>query len=289
MDISIVIPVYNREESLQKTLESIKKQTYKNYEIIIVDDHSEDNSAKIAKKYTEKVIVNKKRLGVSKSRNTGIKNSSTEHIVFIDSDCIAENNWLEKLYKEYKKSNELIITSGVKIPKSTFLGDCISELGFPAGGNAGFINMWKVDQNSFTTKIATCNCLIHKSVFNKLGYFEENFPYGAEDTEFSFRAIKNGIKIKYTKDSTVWHEARKDLLSFINWQIDRGKGNYYLKQKIGNVDSLIKLRFWSTKNIFKKNLFNKKILPIVLLQIFSFILQQYGYLLIKLQNKTNHP
>lgn len=82
---SIIIPTYNSEKTLEKCLESIKNQTYKNIEAIIVDKCSEDNTAKIAKVYTDKVfVINAKERGEQK--NYGIKKSNGEYICLIDSD-----------------------------------------------------------------------------------------------------------------------------------------------------------------------------------------------------------
>ncbi|MBR3888614.1 MAG: glycosyltransferase family 2 protein [Clostridia bacterium] len=93
--ISIIIPVYNAEKFISKCLDSAINQTYKNIEIICVNDGSKDNSLKILEEYSAKdsrvVIVNKQNAGVSEARNDGIKNSTGEYIAFLDSD-----DWLER-------------------------------------------------------------------------------------------------------------------------------------------------------------------------------------------------
>lgn len=99
--ISIVIPVYNSEKYIARCIESILKQTFKEYELIIVNDGSTDNSLgiieAICKDYKNITIVNKKNGGVSKARNAGIEKAKGEYICFIDSDDYIDENFLQNL------------------------------------------------------------------------------------------------------------------------------------------------------------------------------------------------
>ena len=98
--VSIIVPVYNVEEYLEKCLLSICNQTYINLEIIIVDDGTKDSSGEIADKISAKddrvIVVHKANGGVSSARNVGIKKATGDYIVFVDSD-----DYLEKDYVEY--------------------------------------------------------------------------------------------------------------------------------------------------------------------------------------------
>ena len=96
---SIIIPVYNSEKYLEACISSIINQNYQNFELILVDDGSTDNSASILKKYSkldERVkTVYKENGGVSSARNTGIDTSKNDYIIFVDSDDILEKNTLD--------------------------------------------------------------------------------------------------------------------------------------------------------------------------------------------------
>ena len=189
-----------------------------------------------------------------------------------------QENWLKSLVAPVLENKEVVATTGgTKIPPSNFLGDCISALGFPGGGSLGFEKMWKVSTNGFTNHLAVGNCAIKKNLFSTLGEFDEKMKYGAEDAEFSYRLEKVGIPIKYEPGAFAYHEARTTLRSFIRWQVRRGKANYHFQKKVDGVGQFVKLRFWSTKNIIKTNLFNFRFPIIFALLIFSFILQQVGY------------
>ena len=111
--ISIIVPVYKVEPYLNKCVDSIINQTYKNIEIILVDDGSPDNCGKICDDYTKKdsriKVIHKKNGGLSDARNYGIEASIGDYIMFVDSDDYISANMCEILLKTAKKYNADII------------------------------------------------------------------------------------------------------------------------------------------------------------------------------------
>ena len=111
--VSIIIPVYNAEKFIGKTIESVLNQTYKNWEMLIFNDKSKDNSLKIIKKYSEKderikVVDSKENVGVVAARNKLIEIATGEFIAFLDADDYWKQNKLEKQIKFMRKNNALI-------------------------------------------------------------------------------------------------------------------------------------------------------------------------------------
>lgn len=96
-NISVIIPLYNKEKSIKKTIDSLQKQTFQDFEIIIVNDGSTDNSVNIVEKIGDKRIklIHQKNAGPSSARNTGISNASADWIVFLDADDELLPNALE--------------------------------------------------------------------------------------------------------------------------------------------------------------------------------------------------
>ncbi len=115
-EISIIIPVYRVEEYLEKCLDSILEQTFQDYEIIIVDDGSNDRSGQIADHYAERDsrirVIHKSNGGAASARNAGIDISRGKYLYFPDSDDWIENDYLCDLYKTARKTRSKLVISG---------------------------------------------------------------------------------------------------------------------------------------------------------------------------------
>lgn len=118
--ISVIIPCYNVEKYIDKCVESVLNQTYKNFEIILVDDCSTDNTFKIIKKYEKKydnitVIKNESNKGAGYSRNNAIKYAKYDLISFIDSDDYLEDNYYEEMLRTMKKDQADVVVCDIFI------------------------------------------------------------------------------------------------------------------------------------------------------------------------------
>ena len=108
--VSIIVPIYNVENFLEKSINSLINQTYYDIEIILIDDGSTDRSSKIIDEYAIKdsriIAIHKKNTGVSDTRNVGLSKVSGKYITFIDADDYVEKDYIEevmKVLKKYKK------------------------------------------------------------------------------------------------------------------------------------------------------------------------------------------
>ena len=120
MLISVIVPVYNVEKYLADCVESILQQTFRDFELILIDDGSKDRSGEICDAFAETddriVVVHQDNQGQSKTRNYGVLISKGEYIVFVDSDDLIFPHYLETLYKESQNSGaELVICSLLKM------------------------------------------------------------------------------------------------------------------------------------------------------------------------------
>lgn len=105
--ISIIVPAYNEEKHIGKTLQSILRQTYRNFEIIVVDNNSTDKTNFIARKYTKKVFLEKKR-GYHVAVSRGVRESKGSIIAVADSDTTYPKNWLKQIIKEFGKNKNVV-------------------------------------------------------------------------------------------------------------------------------------------------------------------------------------
>lgn len=112
--VNIIIPVYNSEKYLKRCLDSITNQTFKDFEVIAINDGSTDSSLNILNEYKNILnikIINQKNMGVAKAREIGIKNSTSPYITFIDSDDYIDNDYLKKLVYTLESTNTNICCS----------------------------------------------------------------------------------------------------------------------------------------------------------------------------------
>lgn len=174
--ISIVIPTLNEQEYIPKLLESIKKQTFKDYEIIVADASSRDNTRRIAKKYNAGVIKGGMP-GVG--RNNGAKVAKGEFLFFFDADIKLPRDFLQKSYHELKK-NKIELATCRFVPLSNLKIDKVLH---------DFVNM-SIRLSQSTEPRAPGFCIfVTKSLFDKVHGFNEKIKI-AEDHDFVKRAHK---------------------------------------------------------------------------------------------------
>lgn len=104
---SIIVPVYNTEKYVKRCLDSIKSQSFKDYEVIIINDGSTDNSSDIISKYPYK-IINQENQGLSMARNNGVKEATGDYLIFLDSDDYIEKNLLKEITKSLSNDPDLV-------------------------------------------------------------------------------------------------------------------------------------------------------------------------------------
>jgi len=229
--ISIVIPAYNCEDTIEKCLDSLKKLKWENTEIIIINDGSTDQTSKILKKYKEIIVINTKNKGPSNARNLGIKKAKGEFIAFTDSDCILHPEWLEELYKGFTSDKIAGVGGDQQSPSDeTETGKLIQDFMKSVGFVADYL---KTSQNLIKTNHnPTCNVLYRKSVLKEIGGFDEKLWPG-EDVEIDLKIIRKGYFLYYNPKSIVYHYRPKNLKSFSRMMDRYGWAQAYLVRRYG--------------------------------------------------------
>lgn len=213
--ISVIIPTYNRKEALIKAVDSVLSQTYTNFELIIIDDGSTDDTSLMFKDNDNEngkiKYIYQENGGVSKARNTGIKFAKGEFISFLDSDDEWLPKKLEKQIDFLKKNknikichtNEIWIKNGVRINQH--------NKHKKYGG-------WIYQKSLYLCLISPSAVIIHKSVFEDVGMFNEEFKAG-EDYDLWLR-ITPYYEIGFLDDFLIKkYGGHEDQLS-IQWGID---------------------------------------------------------------------
>ncbi|HIQ49985.1 MAG TPA: glycosyltransferase [Nanoarchaeota archaeon] len=194
--VSVIIPAYNEEKYIEKTLKSVKNQSYKNIEIIVVDNNSTDKTSEIAKKYADKVVV-EKRKGASKARNKGAKEAKGEILIFVDADTYLEKKCVEKIVKAFVKDKHLVCATGFVFTKGRILHELIYAL--------ASLSVWILSyiKPQFYGIVFACR----KKAFEKVKGFEENFVT-CEDLELTKKLSKIG-KCKFIANAFAFSSPRR--------------------------------------------------------------------------------
>lgn len=275
--ISVVVPVYNARHSIGDLFEALLRQTDPDFDIFVGDDGSTDGSAAVAENYAV-VVRSERNRGPAFARNMAARRADGSILLFIDSDCVPQDDWVQQVRRAFRETPGLQVLMGkYQILRGSFLIDCMSAIGFPAGGHLGFEKVWRVDPEGYTDHISSGNFAISRELFWKLNGFNESFPFNCEDAELSWQLKVKGVKIKYCPQVVILHPPADGILDFVRDHMRRGEGNFILKRRIGEVRDLVRLRLWSTQNLIAKY-WNSPKLPFALFfLLLAFVLQQVGY------------
>ncbi|GEN72334.1 glycosyltransferase family 2 protein [Chryseobacterium lathyri] len=251
MFISVIIPTYNRVDTLFKCLHHLENQSIgtENYEVIIVDDCSTDNTQEFCKNYTLKsknvrYIRNDKNLGQATTRNVGIRVSKGDIVLFLDNDLLMSNTFLEahlKLYKVKQNENIAIVSNVTYQPNDldkTNFGRFIQSraIGYRSEKYMRGIDVSDLPSNFFAGGGSSCK----KDDAFKIGLFEEGLKkYGSEDELFGYRLRKAGFKIVFCTEAKLIHYDSNILPHY--WRIKyKELGRYSLKTLKEKEPELIK-------------------------------------------------
>lgn len=213
--VSVVVPVYNSEKTILKTLDSLSSQTYKNFEVIIVDDGSTCPAGQMVKSYSFAKYFYQQNGGPAKARNVGAKLSKGEIICFTDSDCVPEEKWIQKLLDGFTNDDIAVVSGSYGIEnKSKMLAQCIhNEILFRH-------NKLMPD---YPKSFGSYNFAIRRKVFEEVGGFRESYRFASgEDNDLSYKIINSGFRIFFNKECFVRHHHTEIVSKYLIEQFRHG-------------------------------------------------------------------
>jgi glycosyltransferase involved in cell wall biosynthesis len=215
--ISIILPVFNREKILPKFIESVISQTFQDFEVIIVDDGSVDNSLKIAEEYAKKnpkihCIKHQRNMGLPAARNTGIKLSKGNLIFFGEDDVILDPKCLEQLVETFAELKGKCkvgaiaprLISSNKYNDINYVGT-IAKIDSLTGD---FHQNWSSNAKITEVKFLHACSIVDREVFEEIGGYDTRLYRGnyiREESDLYFRARKAGFKLFFQPQALAWH------------------------------------------------------------------------------------
>ncbi len=272
MEVSVIIPSYNSDKTIFNCVQSITNQDYNGeYEIIVADSSSDDTQSIVKENFPKVILLTfDEKTDPGTARNTGVRLSKGKYILFIDSDCTAEANWINKILSIYKKYDYDAV-GGCVIP-ANFENDHV--------GWAGYISEFRefipAHSAGLRNHLPTCNLSYKKNKFLENGYFKPYY-YPQEDLYYNHQFSKKGYRIYFDPDLVIHHLHRSDFIPYFKHQINIG----YV------TSSLLKITNLEGSGFVKNKLLALLVLPI--LPMIKFI--RTILLFIKLDSKIifKHP
>lgn len=223
--ISVVIRTYNEIKHIEEVLKSLKNQTYKNYEIVVVDSQSTDGTKEIAEKYDCKIVsIEKKDFSYSYASNVGVKNSEGDIICFLSGHSVPANEfYLEETNKIFQDERvggcygDVIALEDGSIYEKTynFLGMLKNKLKNRADNII-------LEKNFHKGMLSCSNASIRKNILQKHPFADELGKNGGEDLEVAYRIIQDGMYVAMCPNLIVKHSHGNNLKGFIreikNWK-----------------------------------------------------------------------
>lgn len=227
MKFSVIVPVYNRIDEVEELLDSLQKQSAKNFEVIVV----EDGSSEPCRKECEKAAAHgldikyfyKENEGRSIARNYGMERATGDYFVFFDSDCVIPEDYFRNLENELRK-NPIDCFGGPDAAHSSF-SDTQKAINYSMTSflTTGGIRGGKIRLEKFVPR--TFNMGYSREVYDKVGGFREMF---SEDIDMSTRIRHAGFTIGLIQNP-VWHKRRVDFRKFLRQVYVFGKSRVTLK------------------------------------------------------------
>jgi GT2 family glycosyltransferase len=224
--VSVVICTRNGGRTLEECLQGIESLEYPNYEIIVVDDGSTDNSALIASSHDCRLISTPNR-GLSSARNTGWQAATGEIIAYIDDDAYPDRHWLNYLVQAFQKSSHAAI-GGPNLPPpcDRLVPQCIAD----APGSPTHVLL----TDDLAEHIPGCNMAFRRKVLAELAGFDPQFRIAGDDVDICWRVQERGWTVGFSPAAMVWHHRRSTIPAYWRQQKGYGKAEALLERKWPN-------------------------------------------------------
>ncbi len=230
MRFSLIVPVFNRPDEIRELLESLTKQTFTDFEIIIVEDGSQIDCKSVVNEYTTQLDIKyfyKKNERPAIARNYGVERAQGQYVIFVDSDVIVPDRYLEIVDSELSK-------------------DPVDAYGGPDAAAPDFNNLQKAISYSMTAFLTSgkirsgqkidryyprsFNMGVKRQVFNEVGGFPVTKMWPGEDMVFAIEIIRRGYRTKLIPQAYVYHKRRNTIKSFFRQVLHFGKTRYIISR-----------------------------------------------------------
>jgi glycosyltransferase involved in cell wall biosynthesis len=231
--VSVVVPVYNAEQTIEACLESLLEQSHSPLEVILVDNGSTDRTSEkvdaFARRHrsTNLVLVSEKERGPAVCRNTGVRLSKGDILCFTDSDCVTDADWIRDVLEAFRISDVGAVAGNIfGYQPSNRIQQFLSLYTLRGAPQDRSFDHFSLTEGGF----ATANLSVRRKVFDAAGGFDEDMRYG-EDHDLCSRIMDSGYRLQYIHKAVVHHIHRRTFRDFVRQSFFSGIGHAHLLQK----------------------------------------------------------
>lgn len=286
--VSVIIPVLNAETLIEQCLQKITRQTYpkENLEVIVVDNGSTDQTLEIIQSFPVQ-LEKCEKTGPSAARNKGIACSKGSILLFIDADCYAEPNLIEKHVNAYaevdkEKNTPDMVGGGILGVNKNFWAVCDDLVSWS-------LYHPKLPKRFISRLIPSANMSIKRSALDKIGLFNENLRFG-EDYELCQRAINQQLKILFYPNAVIHHVNRTTCKEYFQHAVKWAEADYDLydlgtiKIKQGRMEAFIFFSFFFVAYVLQPLAYGLRVHRYIVLPFYPLIfINRFYIMLIRLK------
>lgn len=275
--LSIIIPVYNRPDEMKELLDSLRSQSFKDFELVVVEDGSKISSESLCDTYRNDINISyyyKENAGPAIARNYGLERAKGNYYLFFDSDCILPSHYMETIHNELTDN----------------FVDCY---GGPDGAMDDFSNFQKAVSYAMTSFFTTGgirggNKQVHKfhprsfnlgfsnAVYKSTGGFPITRMHPGEDMVFAIEVIKRGFETRLVRDAYVFHKRRISFKKFYKQVFGFGKTRYIISLHYPETFKI----FFLFPSLFTIGTIGALILGALVHELFAFPVLLYAFLVL---------
>lgn len=231
MLVSVIVLNYNGAHLLPECIESLQKQDYKDIEIIVADNASNDNSIQVAKSYGVKIHKMEENRGFSFTNNSAAKIANGESIFFVNNDMKFEKNCISELVKEISKDPDIFAVDPLQYnwdgTEVIHGGTAIKKSGLKNWFPFIYVDYLSVIDKKIEVPWGCAGSLmVRKKMFEKLNGFDNTFFLDGEDLDLCWRARMQGWKTIYVPSARLYHKVFGGAKTVPNWRILSGEKNF---------------------------------------------------------------
>lgn len=222
--VSIVVCCYNGSDTLGECLRSLERLKYPDFETIVVDDGSTDQTPQIAGQFRDVRLIRQENRGLSVARNVGAEQATGEVVAYLDADCVADEDWLTYLMQAMRDQHVKAIGGpNLTPPADGWVSKCVAV----SPGNPGHVMF--DDQSA--EHVPGCNMAFDRDTLLSIGGFDPQFRQAGDDVDFCWRLLDAGLQIGFAPGGMVWHHRRSTVRTFFQQQRGYGRAEALLQLK----------------------------------------------------------